>query len=59
VVAELDPDAFSGRGVLILRFACASCAFVVDTARPYIGQLLLEKQIVKVQAKILLDYGIA
>ena len=58
VIAELDPDSLSAGKIQILRLACTGCEFVVNGAQRYLGHLLLEKQIPKVQAAILSDYGV-
>jgi hypothetical protein len=58
VVAELDSAALDVREVKPLRMACPSCGFVVSNSQPYLSQVLLEKQVLKSQARILKEYGI-
>jgi hypothetical protein len=57
-VAELDPKSLDRKAVNTKRMACTNCGFVVTGDQPYLSGVLLEKQIIDVQGKILKEYGV-
>ena len=58
VVCELDANMLESLRVVPLRMACTRCNFVVRESQPYLSEVLLERQVVGAQTRILREFGI-